>query len=58
MCDEMCDKTTCVTAGILRIYAVRFNHLFHMPVHKEMGVGGGVYYLADNCCQCALEQDL
>lgn len=28
MCDRMCDKTKCVTAGLFRIYAVRFHHLF------------------------------
>lgn len=30
MCDKMRDKTTCVTAGMFTIYAVRFHHLFQM----------------------------
>lgn len=44
----MCDKTTCVTAGMLGIYAVRFHHLAQMPVHMAAGLGG----------PRALEQDL
>lgn len=49
MCDKTRDKTTCVTAGMFGIYAVRFHHLFQPLAHMAGGAGGGggCYYSID-----------